>query len=252
MKNIKITAQYPVVKVKKGDLTYKVEKNWTERPAWVKLSHYKKPVPRFLSVKVSKYGELIYKAFGRYYTPINYTNDEEQRFMNAMAEEYDKMIANPFNIPMAKVLLSKLPLKELNKDAHILDLGCGTGIIARLLIKKGFTRFTLVDFSKNMLAQAKKKLYYNKIIKYKNIDITKELPKGMFDAVVSVMLFNTFDDKTISLVLGRLIKQMSKRALFGIVEDAERPAYTKYFHPVVSKMVDVGTHTKFIFIGTKK
>lgn len=252
MKSIKITAQYPIVKIKDGDLMYEVEKNWVGRPAWIKISRCKKPAPRFLSIEVPRCGEFIYKAFGRYYCPVDYTNKEEQRFMDAMAEEYDGMVADMFNIPMAKSLLSQLPLKKLKKDIHILDMGCGTGIMVKLLVKKGFFRFTLVDFSKNMLVQAKKKLGNSKAIKYEKVDIIKKMPKGVFDAAVSVMLFNTFNDKIIDLILSRLVKQMSKKAIFGIIEDTERSSYTKYFHPIINKMVDVGDRTKYIFVGIKK
>jgi len=252
MENIKITAQYPTMEVKDGDVTYQTEKNWTERPAWIKLVNWKKPTPRFLSVRVPGYGELIYKAFGRYYCPIDYTNDEERRFMDGMAGEYDAMVSDVFNTPMAKMLLARLPLKKINKEAHIFDVGCGTGIMSELLLKEGFSRFTLVDFSEGMLAHAKKKLASSQIINYKRVDITKELPKGMFDVVVSVMLFNSFDNKMTDNILSRFVKQMSEKAIFGVVEDAEKLAYTKYFKPIINEMVDVGTRTKYIFVGIKK
>lgn len=252
MKNIQIVAQYPTVKVNNKDITYQTEKKWTGRPAWIKIICHREPKPRFLSIRVPKHGELIYKAFGHYYYPIDYTNDEERRFMDGMAEEYDEMVADTFNTPMAKTLLSRLPLKEINKDGYILDMGCGTGIMAELLAREGFSHFTLVDFSEGMLTQAKNKLARVQMANYESMDITKELPKGVFDVVVSVMLFNSFDNKTTDLILSRLVKQMPKKALFGIIEDTEKSAYSKHFQPVVSKMVDIGHRTKYIFIGIKK
>lgn len=232
-------------------MVYKVEEKWIDRPAWIRISHKTKKAPRFLSVRVPKHGELIYKAFGHYYYPVGYTNDEERRFMNGMAAEYDEMVADVFNIPMAKALLSRLPLKKINKSVHILDLGCGTGIMTELLAREGFSRFTLVDFSKGMLAEAKNKLGRSRMINYEKIDVTKGLPKGIFNAVVSVMLFNTFNDRMTNLILGRLVQKMSKNALFGVVEDSKKPAYAKYFRPVVSEMVNVGLRTKYIFVGTR-
>lgn len=252
MKDIRITAQYPLVKVNSGDIAYQAEKKWIERPAWIKVTHNIQKPPRFLSIVVPKYGELIYKAFGNYYCPIDYTNDEERRFMDGMAADYDAMVADVFNVPMAKALLSQLPLGEIGKNAHVLDLGCGTGILTELLAQIGLSHFTLVDFSNGMLIQAKNKLAKIKTIDYERMDIAKKLPKGRFDAIVSVMLFNTFNAKMTDLILGRLSKKMTKNALFGVVEDAEKPAYAKYFNPIVNKVVDIGPRAKYIFVGRKK
>lgn len=251
MPKIEITAQYKTEKAGK-DIAYQAEKQWTDRPAWIKLVRRKRPTPRFLSIKVPKYGELIYKAFGYYYYPIDYTNDEERRFMDGMARDYDEMVAGIFNLPMAKALLSRLPLNKLNKKGGVLDLGCGTGIMTELLAQSGFSDFTLVDFSMGMLKQAKKKIGDSRHIRYESLDITKTLPRGKFDLVVSVMLFNTFNNKQTDAILRRLVKQMPQGGIFGAVEDAAKPAYFKYFKPIISEMADVGPRAKYLFVGMKK
>lgn len=252
MEKIKIIAKYLTMKVNDEDIRYQVEEVWTDRPAWIKIIDIKEPTPRFLSIQVLKYGELIYKAFGHYYYPIDYTNDEERRFMDGMAEEYDEMVASSFNIPMAKALLSKIPLSEIDKSSNLLDIGCGTGIMTEILVKEGFSKFTLVDFSEKILTEAKKKLTGIQGVNYENLDIIKDLPKGHFDMVVSVMLFNTFSNEATDLVLSRLVRQISEKGLFCVLEDSEKPAYKKYFDSVVSEMIDVGLRTKYIFIGRKK
>ncbi len=233
-------------------LIIQAEKKWIKRPAWIKVSNYKKALPRFVNIQIPRVGDIIYRAFGNYFVPYDYNNSEEKRFMDAMAKDYDKMVADKFNIPMAKTLLSQLPLQKIDKRARILDLGCGTGIMTELLMKKGFSNFTLVDFSKNMLSQAKKKLRGIKNIKYEHMDVVKKLPKGKFDLVVSVMLFNTFNEKITNYILNRLVKHMSRKALFGVLEDCKKSAYKKYFNPIVNKIFDTGLRKKYIFIGIKK
>ncbi len=252
MKKIKFIEQYVVEKINDGDFVFELEKNWEIRPAWIRVIKTKKPISRFMRIQIPKTGEILYRAFGCYLIPYDYTNEEERRFMDAMAMEYDEMVADRFNIPMAKSLISQLPLKEINKSSHILDLGCGTGILTDFLIKKGFSKFTLVDFSKEMLVQAKKKLGNNKHINYEVIDITKKLPKGKFDLIVSVMLFNTFDEKITDKILSRLVKSMSKKSIFAVLEDSKKDAYSKYFNTLTSKIINTGLRDKYIFIGVKK
>jgi len=252
MENIKIIEQYTTEKLSDGDFVFETEKKWDNRPAWIRIIKQNRPMGRFVRIQIPKTGEILYRTFGHYFIPYDYTNAEEQRFMDAMAGEYDKMVADQFNVPMAKALISQLPLKKMNKTAHILDLGCGTGILTELLIKEGFSKLTLVDFSKEMLIQAEKKLKNHKTINYEAIDVTKKLPKGKFDLVLSIMLFNTFDDKTTDKILSRLVKQMPRGALFGVLEDSKKLAYTKYFNPLVDKLFATGLREKYIFVGIKK
>jgi len=252
MEKIKIIEQYIAEKFSDGDIEFELEKKWKVRPAWIRVIKSNKPMGRFARISLPKTGEVLYRTFGRYFIPYDYTNAEEQRFMDAMAAEYDEMVADRFNKPMAKALVSCLPLGKINKDANILDLGCGTGILTDILIKEGFLRFTLTDFSKGVLAQAKQKLKDNKSINYEVADITKKIPKGKFDVVVSVMLFNTFDEKTTDGILKRLMKQMTPKSLFCVLEDSPKNAYVKYFKPVVSRVVDTGLRDKYIFVGVKK
>ncbi|MBI5733259.1 hypothetical protein HY967_04930, partial [Candidatus Jorgensenbacteria bacterium] len=123
MNSVKLLAKYPRVDLGEGKLRFAVEKNWEVRPAWIKLTNIEESLPRFLSVKVPKFGELIYKSFGAYYFPFDYTNDEERRLMDGMAQDYDNMVADAFNIPMAKTLLDKMPIGEAPLESRILDLG---------------------------------------------------------------------------------------------------------------------------------
>ena len=97
-----------------------------------------------------------------------------------------------------------------------------------------------------------KKLKNHKTINYEAIDITKKLPKGKFDLVLSIMLFNTFDDKTTDKILSRLVKQMPRGALFGVLEDSKKTAYIKYFNHLVDKLFATGLREKYIFVGIKK
>jgi ubiquinone/menaquinone biosynthesis C-methylase UbiE len=251
MNHVKLLAKYPRVDLKQDELIFDVEKDWKVRPAWIKLINIDGSLPRFLSVQVPKFGELIYKSFGGYYFPFDYTNDEERRLMDGMAKDYDDMVGQKFNIPMAKALLDKVPVGEIPLESRILDLGCGTGIISDLIASHGYKHFTLVDFSSGMLEAAKTKSRLRGA-RFILADITKELPDGKYDLVVSVMLFNTFDAKTTESILEKLKYHLKPKAILAVVEDTDKPAYTKYFEVLFSGMVDVANRKKFVFVGKLK
>ncbi|MCS5591988.1 MAG: class I SAM-dependent methyltransferase [Gammaproteobacteria bacterium] len=59
-----------------------------------------------------------------------------------------------------------------NKAARILDVGCGTGLVAQGLSKLGYDQIDGLDFSQEMLEVARTKGIYNSLI---NADLTKKL-----------------------------------------------------------------------------
>jgi ubiquinone/menaquinone biosynthesis C-methylase UbiE len=251
IKNIfKLKSQYFTLEVKSSQYQLEVEKDWIGRPAWIKILNSQNSLPRFLSIETSQYGEVIYKAFGNYYFPLDYTNAEECRFMDGVAKDYDLMVADKFNIPMAKALIEKVGIKSIPHNIQILDLGCGTGIISQMLSDYGFSNFTLVDFSSEMLQLAKIKLNNMKNVEYECIDIKALSIKRNYDLVLSVMLFNSFNEKDTVKVLSNIIKHLNPGAIIAILEDKEKKAYSKYFKTKYSGMVDTGLRKKYIFIGT--
>ena len=74
-----------------------------------------------------------------------------------------------------------------NKSINILDAGCGTGLVAKELLKEGFSNFVGVDFSQNMLNLVPKNLYQQLEL----IDLNNPLKyaDNYFDAIVCVGTF---------------------------------------------------------------
>ena len=68
--------------------------------------------------------------------------------------------------PIATVDLLSKHLEHLGykKDSRILDLGCGSGIVAQELRKRSYTNIDGVDLSVELLARAKEKGVYNSLI----------------------------------------------------------------------------------------
>ena len=75
-----------------------------------------------------------------------------------------------------------------NKDAKILDAGCGTGFVGDILYHKGYKNIVGVDFSKEMLTRALKKNVYQSL---SLCDLTQKLDfkDNSFDAIVCAGTF---------------------------------------------------------------
>lgn len=72
---------------------------------------------------------------------------------DSLASIYDKQGTERHDIVVEQ--LEKIVLKYLPKEAHILDVCCGTGQIAQRLLKKGY-QVTGIDGSEEMLRYARK------------------------------------------------------------------------------------------------
>lgn len=82
------------------------------------------------------------------------------KFFDEVSNDYDESIlrAIPPYVELLEALIQFTMLPP-NQPLSILELGCGTGNVSRLLLKTfPAARLTLVDLSGDMLAQAKKKL----------------------------------------------------------------------------------------------
>lgn len=105
-------------------------------------------------------------------------------------------------------------LKDINisSDMHILDAGCGTGVITRHVLKNFNPKeVTAVDFSQTRLAQAKKFISTSSTtstVNFKQLDMMSEkLEEEQFDLIISrfVMHHLTVPQKAISM-LSRALK----------------------------------------------
>ena len=104
-----------------------------------------------------------------------------------------KIIQNKkwFCFGMDSVILSDFA-KEIKKDAKVLDLGTGTGIISILLCKKTNLKEIIgVEIQKEVYEMAKRSIQLNKLEdKFKIINedlknLSKKFPSNSFDAIVS-------------------------------------------------------------------
>ncbi len=77
---------------------------------------------------------------------------------------------------------------ETKKNARVLDLGCGTGILAMVAKKRGASKVWAVDLDPIALEVTKKNLSQNKI---KNIILAKEIKNIKYQVIVANILLKT-------------------------------------------------------------
>ncbi len=109
---------------------------------------------------------------------------------------------------LAKALAGILP----DRDAPILDYGCGTGISGAALAAQGFSTIDGMDPSEGMLAKTPEGLYRNKIL----LDLDKPLPiePGQYAVIMAIGVISTGAGP--ASLMGDLIAKLAPGGLFGL------------------------------------
>ena len=99
------------------------------------------------------------------------------------ADLVDEMGYRAFSIA-SDLLISHLR----SSQARILDVGCGTGLVGSYLTRAGYASIDGLDYSADMLAQAKAKSVYSNLLQG-DMTRTLALPDDFYDAVICVGTF---------------------------------------------------------------
>ena len=102
-------------------------------------------------------------------------------------------------------------LKYLNKNASILDIGCGTGELLKYYSDKGFEVAGL-DISGEMLNIAKEKVPSSKFIQMSVYDINKIEEK--FDGISATFVLVHIPKEKINEVIGKIYEKLNKGGIF--------------------------------------
>ena len=104
------------------------------------------------------------------------------------AEKYDQDLMGEMGYVAPRIASNLLKDYLDQKEARILDAGCGTGIVGELLHQDGYGNIEGLDYSTEMLAQAGAKGIYRTLNRG---DLTKDLDiaDDTYDAIISVGTF---------------------------------------------------------------
>ena len=167
--------------------------------------------------------------------------DPESHYDN-WARKYEYELLNEYGY-CAHIIAAEALLKyELRKDCEIIDIGCGTGLVAEELISMGFSNITGLDISSKMIAIAKGKGLYKKLYKKRVEDVDNSIFEK-FDVLTCVGSFGLGHIGPKSLkTLMHLVKKGSIVIIFMNAEPFIFEDYKKYIENLVSyKAVEVIT-----------
>lgn len=110
------------------------------------------------------------------------TPDDNRRIYSAWAETYDKTFAQDMDYRMPAVIAELY--RQSGGAGNVLDIGAGTGLVAKFLGDLGIGPIDGTDISPEMLVVAGKKRLYRRLFEG---DVTQRLdvPDGSYDGVVS-------------------------------------------------------------------
>ena len=166
--------------------------------------------------------------------------DFARKVFDNMAEDFDYVLLENLKYKgpdFAEKLLSKSGVPELKSKA-VLDLGCGTGLLGKVLKRysKKFGMLTGVDVSPKMLDVARKKAVYDRLEQQDILTYLKNA-KVNFDIIACMDVFVYFGD--VQPVLQSVHNVLKKDGvfLFSVVSGVDNRPYTlepsgRYVHYV--------------------
>lgn len=102
---------------------------------------------------------------------------------NTWAKQYDQDLKEAkYNLP--SIMASIADGHIIDKNSSLLDAGAGTGLSGAALSQCGFTNVTAVDFSSEMLREAKKSGIYTQIVESDLCDL--KLDSNSYDHTIAV------------------------------------------------------------------
>lgn len=145
-------------------------------------------------------------------------NAQDLNYDNYSTVKYDRDIIN--SIPFHKELHEKI-IKFIRKyyfsqnSYSILDLGAGTGITSKLIKNElAEANIDLVDFSKKMLAGAKKKFGKDKKIRYFLEDYAEMKFNQKYDIIISVIGIHHQNNRGKKLLFNKIYSLLKPGGVF--------------------------------------
>jgi len=259
---MKIRSVYKKINSKNLKLKVDYDKKSKGRPAWIKIDGLPKRA-RYISITLGKKGKQgeRFEPYHCYlpeglFLPLRHTKEEMEKFYDKFSEIYNNEIEKTgFNINAANFFIKRV--RKYIKKGELLDLGAGTGLITEIFVEKGFTPATLIDFSKRMLDNAKKRkcLRGSTFIKK---DVRKLNLGKRFDLVISffsVGASSYFDKKELNKILKIAKKHLKKNGVIAVLGHLNIPEFEREFKKLESGIYNLSKKNKFYvdyFIGGKR
>ena len=125
---------------------------------------------------------------------------------------YDQQLEKGLRYVAPAVIAQMLSAAEPDHTVRVLDVGCGTGLVGVSLSKLGFVHLDGLDFSSQMLSEARKKGIYNELIQA-DLNESLDLTPSTYGAAISCGTFTRGHVGTTAL--GRIAPLLKSGAIFA-------------------------------------
>ena len=116
------------------------------------------------------------------------TPDEAKALYGDWAVSYDQHLEQGLNYIAPACIAQILDNVLADRTASILDIGCGTGLVGAYLVGHGYSAIDGLDFSAEMLNQARSKQIYQKLLPG-DLNTVLDIPDQTYDAGISCGTF---------------------------------------------------------------
>lgn len=211
------------------------DKESKSRPAWVALENRIKDA-KFIAVESGKklYYYFEYAPVGLY-LPIDYVKEEMSKYYDKFSNTYDELMRKTKQNRRAIDYTIKLLDKIVeDKSSKILDIGSGTGLGTEALLDNGFKDITMLDFSKGMIEEAKKKPEL-KGCKFVVEDFLEYDPKEKFGIITSFFSFGSpsyFSEEETKKGLEKIKQILNKNGVVVFHGNISLKPFKQIFKPV--------------------
>ncbi len=125
-------------------------------------------------------------AHGR--TPKTQPPEMNAAFFNTIAEQFDQHLVRSLKYQLPKQVADRLLAERPDREFHVLDLGCGTGLLGVCL---GRLRGALVgvDVSTKMIEQAARHGVYDKFHQVNLLDALEATPESLYHVIAALDVF---------------------------------------------------------------
>ncbi len=179
------------------------------------------------------------------------TPEDSVRFYDSWAKSYDDDFAATHGYQTPMVMGDFFRRVSRPSDVPILDVGCGTGLVAEALPHHTHTQMHGLDISPKMLETAKEKKVYSKLIEG-NVLETLPMEDETYGAILSAGTFTTGHVGPEGL--DELLRVAKPMALFVIsihTDHYEKAGFSQRFSDLVSDGTITTPHEEIFRYYTK-
>ncbi|KAM9832280.1 methyltransferase-like protein 27 [Neosynchiropus ocellatus] len=176
--------------------------------------------------------------------------DQLMNFYDSWAETYEKNVETlSYQGPKLVADLIVSHFSGSRAEAHILDVACGPGQFATLMMEHGFRMFSGVDYSEKMLKEAEKTGHYQSL---EQASLGTDPLPGAADSFDVVVIIGALNEHLVPFSVLRELCQVAKPGglicLTKTIYQNDKPGHLQALEKELKQMEDEGLWTKVEFI----